>query len=192
MTVNRFCGSSMSSVHIAAGQIQLGAGEVFICAGVESMSRVPMMGFNPLPNARAGQEDGRLFRWATLLKTSPPVSDFACAAGSLCRREPGQGCLRHRCGQARGRDRPDPDQGRHRRQGRHAASGTTVEALPASACLCPGRNRNRRHIFTLTDGASAVLIASEDYALANGFPFWRGSSRSRSRVSARDHGHRSG
>jgi acetyl-CoA acyltransferase len=50
MTVNRFCGSSMQSVHIAAGQIQLGAGEVFIAAGVESMSRVPMMGFNPLPN----------------------------------------------------------------------------------------------------------------------------------------------
>jgi acetyl-CoA acyltransferase len=50
MTVNRFCGSSMQSVHIAAGQIGLGAGEVFVCAGVESMSRVPMMGFNPLLN----------------------------------------------------------------------------------------------------------------------------------------------
>lgn len=50
MTVNRFCGSSMQSVHIAAGQIQLGAGEVFICAGIESMSRVPIMGFNPLPS----------------------------------------------------------------------------------------------------------------------------------------------
>ncbi len=50
MTVNRFCGSSMSGIHYAAGQIALGAGEVFICAGVESMSRVPMMGFNPLPN----------------------------------------------------------------------------------------------------------------------------------------------
>ncbi len=50
MTVNRFCGSSMQSVHIAAGQIQLGAGEVFIAAGVESMTRVPMSGFNPLPN----------------------------------------------------------------------------------------------------------------------------------------------
>ncbi len=50
MTVNRFCGSSMQSVHIAAGQIQLGAGEVFICAGIESMTRVPMMGYNPLPN----------------------------------------------------------------------------------------------------------------------------------------------
>lgn len=50
VTVNRFCGSSMHSVHIAAGQIMLGAGEAFICAGVESMSRVPMMGFNPMPN----------------------------------------------------------------------------------------------------------------------------------------------
>jgi acetyl-CoA acyltransferase len=50
MTVNRFCGSSMQAVHIAAGQIQLGAGEAFIAAGVESMGRVPITGFNPLPN----------------------------------------------------------------------------------------------------------------------------------------------
>ncbi|HTZ69572.1 MAG TPA: thiolase family protein [Acetobacteraceae bacterium] len=49
-TVNRFCGSSMQSVHIAAGQIQLGAGDVFVCAGVESMSRIPMGGYNPLFN----------------------------------------------------------------------------------------------------------------------------------------------
>ena len=49
-TVNRFCGSSMQSVHMAAGAVALGAGEAFICAGVESMSRVPMAGFNPLPN----------------------------------------------------------------------------------------------------------------------------------------------
>jgi len=49
-TVNRYCGSSMQAVHFAAGQIQLGAGDVFVCAGVESMSRVPIMGFNPLPN----------------------------------------------------------------------------------------------------------------------------------------------
>jgi acetyl-CoA acyltransferase len=50
MTVNRFCGSSMQSIHIAAGQIQLDAGDVFIAAGVESMTRVPMLGFNPMPN----------------------------------------------------------------------------------------------------------------------------------------------
>lgn len=49
-TVNRFCGSSMQAVHMAAGAIALGAGDVFVCAGVESMSRVPMGGFNPLPH----------------------------------------------------------------------------------------------------------------------------------------------
>ena len=49
-TINRFCGSSMQAIHSAAGAIALGAGDVFVCAGVESMSRVPMMGFNPMPN----------------------------------------------------------------------------------------------------------------------------------------------
>lgn len=49
-TVNRFCGSSMQSIHQAAGAIQMNAGEAFICAGVESMTRVPMGGFNTLPN----------------------------------------------------------------------------------------------------------------------------------------------
>ncbi|HTQ71041.1 MAG TPA: thiolase family protein [Acidocella sp.] len=49
-TVNHFCGSSMQSIHIAAGHIATGAGEAFIATGVESMSRVPMMGYNPLPN----------------------------------------------------------------------------------------------------------------------------------------------
>lgn len=49
-TVNRFCGSSMQAIHMAAGAIRMDAGEAFVCAGVESMSRVPMGGFNPMPN----------------------------------------------------------------------------------------------------------------------------------------------
>lgn len=40
----------MTAIHIAAGSIQMGAGEAFIAAGVESMSRIPMGGFNPMPN----------------------------------------------------------------------------------------------------------------------------------------------
>ena len=50
MTVNRFCGSSMQAIHIAAGAIQMNAGDVFICAGIESMSRIPMGGYNYMPN----------------------------------------------------------------------------------------------------------------------------------------------
>ncbi len=50
MTLNRFCGSSMQSIHIAAGAIQMNAGDAFIAAGMESMTRVPMAGFNPMPH----------------------------------------------------------------------------------------------------------------------------------------------
>src|SRR5207245_3200421 len=31
MTVNRFCGSSMQAVHIAAAQIEAGMGDAFLC-----------------------------------------------------------------------------------------------------------------------------------------------------------------
>lgn len=52
VTVNRFCGSSMQAIHMAAGAIQMNGGDAFICAGVESMTRVPMTGFNPMPNPK--------------------------------------------------------------------------------------------------------------------------------------------
>ena len=50
VTINRFCGSSMQSIHDAAARINSGQGHAFIAGGVESMSRVPMTGFNPMPN----------------------------------------------------------------------------------------------------------------------------------------------
>ena len=50
VTVNRFCASSMQAIHQAAGAIMSGSGELFIAGGVESMSRVPMPGFNPMLN----------------------------------------------------------------------------------------------------------------------------------------------
>lgn len=56
-TMNRFCGSSMYAIHTAAGQIALGAGDAFICAGVEAMSRVPQGGHTPSPNPRFANKD---------------------------------------------------------------------------------------------------------------------------------------
>ncbi len=56
VTVNRFCGSSMQAIHMAAGAIGMDAGEVFLCAGVESMTRVPMTGYNPMPNPALYQQ----------------------------------------------------------------------------------------------------------------------------------------
>lgn len=52
MTLNRFCGSSMSAIHVAAAQIEAGMGEAYVCVGVESMSMVPQGGlsFDPSPD----------------------------------------------------------------------------------------------------------------------------------------------
>src|SRR5947207_1086775 len=52
VTVNRFCASSLQAVNMAAQNIMLGQGDVFVAGGIESMSRVPMGGFNPSFNPR--------------------------------------------------------------------------------------------------------------------------------------------
>lgn len=172
MTVNRFCGSSMSAVHIAAGQIQLGAGEVFLCGGVESMSRVPMSGFNPLPNpalaaksaAYIGMGDtaenvaakyqiGRAEQEAFAV-TSQRKAAEAIAAGRL---KDEIVSIPSKSGLVDTDGTPRP--------------GTTAEALAglkpafdAAGSVTAGTSS------PLTDGAAAVLVASEDYARANNLP----------------------
>ncbi|MAS88511.1 MAG: acetyl-CoA C-acyltransferase [Euryarchaeota archaeon] len=61
VTINRFCGSSMQAIHDAAGRIAMGAGDAFIAGGVESMTRIPMTGFNPMPNPRLSEENPATF-----------------------------------------------------------------------------------------------------------------------------------
>ena len=61
MTVNRWCGSSMQSIHIAAGSIAMGSGKAFICRGVESMTRVPMNGFNPMPHPKLNEDNPNVY-----------------------------------------------------------------------------------------------------------------------------------
>src|SRR5487761_2027575 len=52
VTVNRFCASSLQAVNMAAQSIMLGQGDIIAVGGVESMSRVPMGGFNPSFNPK--------------------------------------------------------------------------------------------------------------------------------------------
>ena len=60
MTVDRWCGSSMEAVHIAAGKIAMGSGKAFICGGVESMTRVTT-GFNPIPYPYSDKENPNVY-----------------------------------------------------------------------------------------------------------------------------------
>src|SRR5438132_8785243 len=59
VTVNRFCASSLQAFNMAAQNIMLDLGDVLIAGGVESMSRVPMGGFNPSFNPRLIKTDGK-------------------------------------------------------------------------------------------------------------------------------------
>lgn len=45
-TVNRLCGSSLEALSMASAQVMAGRGELYVVAGVESMSRVPRRGAN--------------------------------------------------------------------------------------------------------------------------------------------------
>jgi acetyl-CoA acyltransferase len=173
MTVNRFCGSSMSAVHIAAGQIQLGAGEVFIAAGIESMSRVPMGGFNPLfnpvlneknPGAYMGMGDTAenvARRWQI---TRDAQEDFAVAS--------------HRkaaAAQAAGKfaDEIIPIQAGSATVDRDGCirAETTKEALAGLKLAFDQEGTVTAGTSSpLTDGASAVLVCSEDYARAKNLP----------------------
>jgi acetyl-CoA acyltransferase len=170
MTVNRFCGSSMSAIHIAAGQIQLGAGEAFICAGVEAMSRVPMMGFNPLPNpALAKKSDAYMGMGDTAENVASKYQitraqqeafavmsqDKAAAAVTGGKLDAEIVAVQTKAGVVDKDGTPRP--------------GTTAEAL---AGLKPAFSQDGTvtagTASPLTDGASAVLVTSEEYARANG------------------------
>ena len=60
VTVNRFCASGLTALAMAADRIRVGEAEVMIAAGVESMSRVPMMGNTPSMNPAVFAKDEHL------------------------------------------------------------------------------------------------------------------------------------
>ncbi|HEX9069772.1 MAG TPA: thiolase family protein [Ktedonobacterales bacterium] len=51
-TINRFCASSLTAFNYGAQGIMTGQGDEYVIGGVESMSRVPMGGFNPSFNPK--------------------------------------------------------------------------------------------------------------------------------------------
>lgn len=168
-TINRFCGSSMQGIHSAAGAIALGAGEVFICAGIESMSRIPMMGFNPMPNPALAENMPAAY--VSMGITAESVAkkysisrqeqeEFAVASHVKAARAQQQGKLKDEiiamsAGAEDGCIRAD----------------TSLQAL---ASLKPAFDQTG--VVTagtsspLTDGAAACLVASEAYAKAHKLP----------------------
>ena len=170
-TVNRFCGSSMQAIHMAAGAIQLDAGEVFVCAGVESMTRVPIGGYNPLPSPR-------LVEFYPQAYDSMGVTAENVARSYQITRDAQQAFAveSHRKAAAA------------QAEGRLAAEIVPIrrngEVVEADGCIRPDTSQDGlaglKPAFDengtvtagtsspLTDGAAAVVVCTEDYAQKHG------------------------
>lgn len=172
VTVNRFCGSSMQAIHIAAGAIQMNAGDAFICAGVESMSRVPMGGFNMLPHPELYRNYPQAYigmgQTAENLALEYHISrldqeTFALASQHKAYAAQQQGLLV---------DEIIPivnGKGETVRQDGCLRPDSTADGLAElkSAFLLNG-SVTAGTSSPLTDGAAAVLVCSEDYADEHG------------------------
>ena len=171
VTVNRFCGSSMHAIHIAAGQIGIGAGDAFICAGVESMTRVPMGGYNPMPNpALAAKRPGA---YVGMGETAENVARrwqiTRAAQEALALRSHRRAADAQSAGRLRAEIVPiDTKAGRVAEDGCVRAD-TSLDALAslkpafdAEGSVTAGTSS------PLTDGAAAVLVCSEAFAHRHG------------------------
>ncbi len=171
MTINRFCGSSMQAIHAAAGAIQMNAGDAFICAGVESMSRVPLSGFNPMPHP--GLFERMPQAYISMGETAENVANKYKVPRE---RQDAMALDSHRKAAAARDTGKLTDEIIAIRDGNHVIDvdgcirdDTSAEVL---AGLKPAFIENGSVTAgtssPLTDGASAVLVTSEEYAKANG------------------------
>ncbi|MEE8211266.1 MAG: thiolase family protein [Acidiferrobacterales bacterium] len=170
-TLNRFCGSSMQAIHSAAGAIQMNAGEVFLCAGVESMTRVPMMGFNPLPHP--GLYESYPQAYISMGETAENVAKKY----GISRRQQEEFAVSSQvkaaAAQEQGRFSQEITPIKHGEETIDRDGGIRPETnLEVLADLKPAFDANGAVTAgtssPLTDGASAVLVCSEDYAHKNG------------------------
>jgi acetyl-CoA acyltransferase len=171
MTVNRFCGSSMQAVHIAAAQIEAGMGDAFLCVGVESMTMVPQGGFNFSPSPE-------LFEHSDAYITMGETAENVAERWQVSRADQELLAMQshHKAAAAR-------EAGRLKDEIIPIRT-STGELIEADGCIRPTTSLEalatlkpafRPHgVVTagtsspLTDGASVVLVTSDEFAARHG------------------------
>ena len=164
VTVNRFCASSMQAIHQAAGAIMSGSGELFIAGGVESMSRVPMPGFNPMLNPSLIDVDAYIGMGHT--------AENLAKQYSITRDEQEKMALESHQKAASAID-----------QNKFEDEIVSINGVSKDGCIRPETSLesmsglkpafDKDGVVTaatsspLTDGAAAVIVCSEDYAKKN-------------------------
>ena len=164
VTVNRFCASSMQAIHQAAASIIAGSGDLFIAGGVESMTRVPMPGFNPMLNPSLIDINAYIGMGHT--------AENLAKKHSISRLEQEEMSLssHQKAFEAQNKGKFDDEI-------------VSVDGVKKDGCIRPETSLesmaglkpafDKEGVVTagtsspLTDGASAVVVCSEDYAKSN-------------------------
>ncbi|MCG8927020.1 steroid 3-ketoacyl-CoA thiolase [Lentzea sp. CC55] len=168
-TVDAQCGSAQQSTHLVAGLIAAGAIDAGMACGVEAMSRVPLrsnIGETGTPRPES---------WAVDLPNQFVAAERVAARRGIGREEADrfgvQSQNRARAAWAAGRftaevvpvkageDLVDTDQGLRE---------TSLEALAALKPVVPDGVHTAGTSSQISDGASAVMVVSEEFARAHG------------------------
>jgi acetyl-CoA acyltransferase len=174
MTINRWCGSSMQAIHMAAGAAQWGAGEVFVAAGIESMTRVPMTGFNPSPNPKLHRD------WPETYYSMGQTAEEVAKKYQVTRDKQEEFALNsHKKAAAAhdgGRFKDEivpietPDHGTVDADGGIRPDTTLEKLATLKPAFFEGGSVTAGTSSPLTDGASAVLVATAEYAAKHKLP----------------------
>jgi acetyl-CoA acyltransferase len=169
-TVNRFCGSSMQAIHMAAGAIATGAGNVFLAGGIESMTRVPNGGFNPLPNpVLAARSQAYISMGETAENLARKYKIGRERQEKLAVDSHARATAAQKAGKFNDEIVPIVAGNQTIDKDGCIRPGTTMEilaglkpAFESAGTVTAGTSS------PLTDGAACVLVVSEDYAKAHG------------------------
>jgi acetyl-CoA acyltransferase len=169
VTIDRFCGSSMHVIADAKNAILAGEADVMLCTGVQSISRVPMAGWNPLlnPHIYDGNAKGFLNMGITAenLANRYQISrkaqeEFALNSHQKAAKAQEAGAFKSEIIPIGGLDYDDG-----------IRKETSLEQM---AGLKPAFQKDGSVTAATssphTDGAAAVLVTSEEYALKHNLP----------------------
>lgn len=175
-TVNRLCGSSMTAIHMAAQGIWSGEGDIYLCGGVEHMGHVPMshgVDFDPHLATTTAKGAGAMGLTAELLGrmngiTRAQQDEFAARSHRKAHEATVQGRFKNEVVATPGHDEMGvPAMITVDEVIRPETTPETLGKLPAvfdpkNGTVTAGNSS------ALSDGASCVLVMSEEKAKALG------------------------
>ncbi len=171
-TINRLCGSSMTALHMAAQGIMSGQGEIYMVGGVEHMGHVPMthgVDFNPHSSKVIAKAAGNMGITAELLGRMHGIDrkaqdEFALRSHQNAKRATESGRFKDEIVPVLGTDENglpvmlDKDEVYREDASIEALNKLRPVFDPKGGTVTAG------NASALSDGASAILVMSEDKA----------------------------